>query len=390
MTNEEKRNFQETFEIARINLEKFQRRLKRSRFSQEEMLILEAFLFYQKRNKEEIFNRIRTKKMQDPYLEATRNYVLGLTYNHFGKYSFAVEKLKISIRQYQEIGEEEGCFYPIVFLVLTFANQKRFAELEKYARLMKTYKPRTQHQKIAQGHAYIVFLVTTDQTEKAKDELIKILRTKNEYLDRYRAGLLVLSFMLAFKEKRYEECSEILKKYKNAKGFSVQANYLYMKSLFNHLVKGAPLYVYENDFENCLELRDQLEVIKAMSRGDREWAYKAWFKLQKHNPILYGKNFEFNGDSCLFSMALQKHVKSLETEIDIKRLVQGNLSLDQKLEKIFNNTNVTISKEKLIELLWNEAPSEMAMARLRKVVSRFNQRHSAQLKSYQDTYQRVS
>lgn len=390
MTSDEKKYFQETFEIARENIEKFKRRLKSSKFNREQRKVLEAFFFYQKRNKEEVFKRIRNTQMQDPYLEATRNYVLGLAFNHFGNYSFAIEKLTLAVEQYELLGEKESTFYPIVFLVLAYANKKDIKNLEKYSKQMYKYVPKTEHQQMSQVHAQIVFLVTVDKHEEASVALEKALEMNNFYLKDYKPGLLILKFMLALKNKEYDQCHDVLIEYKKTNGFAVRANYLYMKSLFNHLFNGSPLYVYENELEDCLELREHLEVIKALSRSDEKRALHFWQKLEKHNPSLYGENFRFNGDFCLFSIALEKYRKNILIDLDLNLIDDEKLSPYEKLEIIFQNESITVSKEKLIEMLWCEEPSELTMARLRKLISRFNRQKNTRIVSYQDTYKRVS
>lgn len=388
MKNDEKKLFQEIFELARTDLVKFKRRLKQSNFSTDQKKILESFFFYQKRNKEEIFSRLRKKQMQDPYLEATRNYVLGLTFNHFGKYSFATEKLTLAIKQYESINEVESIFYPTLYLVLVYANQKDLENMLKYTHLMNKHSPKNEHQEMAMIHANIVSMVTSDQHEEAKVALAAALGSSNSYLEDYKSGLLILDFMLALKKQEYDHCHDVLIEYKKSKGFAVRPNYLYMRSLFEHLVKGSPLYIYENNFIECTELLEQLEVVKALSRGDHNRAQSFWKKLQKHNPSLYGDNYSFNGDFCLFSMALDKY--AVTSELNLDAFINLSISPYEKLELIFKDEKTIISKEKLIEVLWQEEVSELTMARLRKLISRFNQGKSSRLVSHQDTYKRVS
>lgn len=380
--------FIETFKLARRNFRKFNYRLKEHKFSHNELLLLKAYKAYISSSKEELLTLLSKKKINETFLEATRLYLIGLCQNHFGSYQFAIEKLEKSVSLYEKSRYKEFVVYPYIVLLITYSNQKKKNKIEHYLNLLKKIKSDCDYLELSRAHAMAVGYLTLDHKLLARKVIKESFENKSSFLEVYQAGFLLIEFMLSLSENDPDKCYEILQNYKNVKGISVKANYAFMKSLMDHLYLDAPLYVYKKDFADFPELCDQLEFIKALSRKDKIKMDFYWDSLRKHNKDLYLENFIYNGDLCLFSLALKKHQSLLISNNEVKLDFKG-LSISEKLERIFSTEEILISKEKMIELLWNEEVSEVTMARLRKLISRYNKNSSHKVISYQEFYKKV-
>lgn len=380
--------FIETFKLARRNFRKFNYRLKEHNFLHNEQLLLKAYKAYISNSKNEILTLLSKKKFNETFLEATRLYLIGLCQNHFGSYQFAIEKLEKSVSLYEKSSYKEFVVYPYIVLLITYSNQKKKNKIEYYLYLLKQIKSDCDYLELSRAHALAVGYLTLDKKNLVREVIKEAYEKKSSFLEVYHAGFLLIEFMLSLSENDPDKCYEILQNYKNVKGVSVKANYAFMKSLMDHLYLDAPLYVYKKDFADFPELCDQLEFIKALSRKDTETMSFYWENLRKHNKDLYLENYDYNGDLCLFSLVMKKHQALLINQDEVKFDFKG-LSASEKLEKIFSKENILISKEKMIELLWNEEVSEVTMARLRKLISRFNKNSSHKVISYQEFYKKV-
>jgi hypothetical protein len=179
----------------------------------------------------------------------------------------------------------------------------------------------------------------------------------------------------------------ILEEYQKSNGFVIKVNYRYMKILLDHLAFQKPLYIYEQFFIDFAELKDQLAALKYLAQQDVHIARKFWANLAHHNPGLYKDNFQYTGDDCLFSRVLNLYNKVNIATLDQERLHSLSSPME-KFEHILNHTKQDIiSKELLINLIWNESPNQRNQGRLRKLIYDFKKKNNTfSLTSRQSTY----
>ncbi len=159
-----------------------------------------------------------------------------------------------------------------------------------------------------------------------------------------------------------------------------------MKTLLDHIVAKKPLYVYAADFKDFPELHHQLEVVKALAKGDAQEAGKYWSMLSKHNPALYGKDFKYQGDYSLFSCAVEMYADNTRPqELNLKDLKKCKSPID-KLHHIFSSIHAPIPKAELIHLIWNEEVTEQGKDRLRRLIFLYKKKFGQSIVSYQETY----
>lgn len=378
--------FKETFHLSSSAPRKLSYRIKHGSFSKTEKDLLKALVAFKKRDKEEVLHLLNNKKFNPPFFEATRLYLLGITLNNFGHYVYAIEKLEQAIQIYSELAEDKYVALSLISLVLVQSNTKNIKAMVQADKQLATYTPESDYMAISIKHAHIVSLVTAGEMDQAKTELDKILSSNNPHLHYYESAFLLISFSISLKANQLDDCFKILELYKDADGFAVKANYAYMKALLNHLAHDAPLYVYDQDFINFPELHHQIEIIRAYSRGDFERIKKFWNILQKHNPLVYCDQFQFKGEICLFSILLDKYqANKAPQDLKLEKISQVDSPL-KKLELIFSQCEGPIQKEELITLIWNAEIDEKSQNRLRKLVSRYNQKKAKKIVSRHDTY----
>ena len=193
--------------------------------------------------------------------------------------------------------------------------------------------------------------------------------------------------MLFAKNKEYTKCYQVREEYKKVSGNVVRANYAYMKTLLDHISKDAPIYVYASDYDEFPELYQQLEVIKHLKAGDINGARKFWKKLSTHNPSLYLNDFDFTGDYTLFAQGLKRYLAHTEkVEIDQTEIDKLRAPME-KLSFIFLTASRPLRHEELISIIWKEEFTDAAMARIRKLISRYNLKNSVKIIASQGTYQ---
>jgi len=385
--SDELKFFKDTFQLLNVDQRKFEYRLKTHPFSPNEKKILEAFWYFKKNDYPETSSRIQSPITDNSFLEATRSYIHGLSQNHFGKFKFAIEHLKKSIHMYQNLNEEEFIVYALTALIVAYSNTKNETAMAEAVDLMKTFPTKGPFSQLLRIHAELLYLSQAEQDKKAEKIIQKTIEGNNPYLESFKPSFLLTLFSIKFRRERYQDCKFILEDYKRSNGFTVKANYLYMKTLLENIAEDKPLYVYEKDFKDYPELHHQLEVIKALSRSDLTRAHSFWSKLAHHNPEIYKEDFIYKGGHNLFSVAMKIHHNEKELEIKKSDLDLIEKPID-KLAHIFNKTGAPIPKSRLINLIWGEEVDEKFLNRLRKIVFKYNELSDQKIVSYQDTYQK--
>jgi hypothetical protein len=381
--------FLETWRLVQTNQRMFQYWLKKYPFSIFEKKLLKCFNLYQKNKKEEALKLLNFNIKENPLLEGLRYYLKGLIYNQHGHYFYAVENLNQSIENFKKIKDCSFVINSICLLVNIYANRRDLSKLKESAEQLSRIKPQNDSQKLQKMYAEMCVYSITGQIQKCEQLYLDFCEQDKSQIKIYKPYFLVCLFSAYAAELEYDRCKNILDDYKKISGCVVKANYLYMKTLLDHVISDAPLYFYAKDFKDFPELYLQLKVIKALKSGNLEEAKKSWLLLSKHNEFLYLKNFDFQGEKSLFKQALDRHKNNIEkVNIDLKELnsLRGNL---KKVEYIFSKVKVPIQNEELIRLIWDEELTEVTLNRLRKLISDYVKKHKVSIKASDATYRVV-
>jgi hypothetical protein len=381
--------FRETFRLGGTNLRRFLYAINNSQFSINERRILKAYYLYKKNKKNECLELLQGKTFESEFLEGVRLYLIGLVYNQFGHLRYAIENLRKSVERLKLENCEDFIINPLSVLAIAFGNRRELSQMEECYKLLKTYKAEDDVLKLQVYHVGIVYNLMTE-----KFQLVHSMIDEVNSLDlvgkvQYQPYFLIIKISAYVRSEDYQSCLDVLETYKKESGNLVKANYAYIKILLDHIVDQKPLYIYASHFAEFPELFQQLQVIKNLSIGDIEEAEKYWLKLSIHNQALYKKNFNYQGETSLFSKLLDQYRINIEpSTIDEKKILSFESKID-RLDYILKSSTKPISSHKLIELIWDEEADEKNMARLRKLISLYSKKYNAKINSRQMTYQLI-
>jgi hypothetical protein len=383
--------FLDTWKLLHSNLRMFDYYIKQPHLSLSEKKLLKAFYFYKKNKKESCLTLLASPIPNEPFLEAVRYYLIGLTYNQFCHYIYAAENLQKSIDIFQSIENQSFIFNPLCLLVMVAGNRRDLKTMAKYLDQIQSIdlSEQTRHMQLQLEYAQLFYFVLNDQIDKARMIFDKAERRSWPEYQVFKPYYLVQIFMMQVKLELFEDCYKTLDKYKACPAQGVKANYQFMKTLLDHLQFSKPLYVYANDFSEFPELFQQLEVIKNLSLGNMTEARKYWHLLQRHNPQLYSENFKFTGDKCLFSISLERYQHYFSPLKKLEEINSSQLSKIELLHHLLSSSLRPLTQEELIESIYREHVDEKAKARLRKLISNYSKKYSAEIRSQQSTYQLI-
>ena len=382
---EEKEYFWQTYQLLYTNLKKFKYRLKNHPFEQTPKKLLNSFLLYKNGKSKDVLKTLESFNESNLFYKGVQYCLIGLAKNHIGKYSFSQEAFSTSIECFEEIDESNFILTSLVGLGFVYGNKKQTQEMGEVIKKLNHYSPDSEHMSLSKKHCNSLYFSLTGEYEKAQKIALDVLDDESEAASIYKPSFFVILFCLYFEESQFELCAQTLERYKSCKGFTIKPNYKYMKILLNHLMNNEKLYIYERDFTSCIELYHQLMVIKNKFEGNLDSAKEFWDILQKHNPELYADNFQYLGGASLFQANLQKYLYKEAPIFDIISIDKLDSPLE-KLHFIFENSNAPVDKYLLLELIWDEYPSESALSKLRKLITSYRRKYDTEVSSIQNSY----
>lgn len=380
----EREEFIRVFNTLGEDIERFKRLSNSSIFSQTSKKLLSAYHYYIKRKKEKAFETLSLTRPTDPFYQGMKSYILGLCHNQFGNYAFAVEHLDKAYNQLKNYKVDKVTNYCLVLLVVAHYNRNDCQLVNKYWTELKNSKPHSEMMDLSKIQCECLTYMINLEFDKAQKIISKQLDKKDKASTTFKSTFLVMLFICAAAQEQFSYCHKILEKYKKASGFTVKANYKFMKLLLDHISTDSSMYVYKKDFKDSSELFDQLMVIKSLSEGDLNEAKVFWKNLKKHNNKLYTKDFQYNGVKNIFSIALEKYNQT-ERNIDKEKLIKLSSPLD-KLQYIIENSTRAVDKYDLIEMIWEDEINEVSLSRLRKLVTKYRRKTGHKVVSIQNSY----
>jgi tetratricopeptide (TPR) repeat protein len=384
------RYFLETFRLLRSDKRKFIYRLNHHEFSVVEGRLLRGYLEFHRNSKAGALKELRVSPFSEPFYEGVRLYLVGLVYNQHSHFRYAVENLERSVQTFHSVPHLGFILNPLYLLILALGNRR---ELERMTRLLaelESIPVNTGFEKLQVLHCKILHALFTGETVRCLEWLDQAFRFKKEDLQTFEPHLLIIRVAALIKELRYEEALSILERYKKtASNAIVRANYAYIKALLTHLHRGAPLYIYASKFKDFPELHWQLETVKLLSIGDLNGARKHWNQLRKHNPGLYGPDFEYRGEPSLFSQCLDRYRAHTRAEEVAETELDAITSKRDRLHYLLTRSSAPIQADRLVKLIWGEEADEKTLARLRKLISNYCKEQNVQVISSHYSYRLV-
>jgi hypothetical protein len=367
------------------DMQKFRRYFKDRRLTLVEKNILQARLQIRKSNFEKAIKLLNVVGT-NCFIQAYRDCYLGIAYNNFGRSRLALDPLQNSLNTFIEFKDKKMAFEVIHCLCMTFVNLKDVHQLKFHLDLMKKYISNDLFEKSSLLRCQAHYLSMIDEGPEALIKIEKALSFSSPKLDTQKALFLIDKFMVAFKMGSYEDCYKTIEEYKFAKGYTIKANYHFMKVLLDHLTKDKPIYVYKSQMNDAYELELQMNVIKSLSCSDMQDANANWSLLSALNPEIYKEKFNYGGDYNLFSVCLTKHL-SEELVIDNAELIGKNLQ--EKLLYILESATTPVSKEQMVQLLWNEDYSYEGSLKLNRLISRLQSSKNIKIKTYRGSIELI-
>ncbi len=323
-------------------------------------------------------------KSEMNFVEAHRLLLIGIASNNLSYFDQAKQYLEASTKAFSDLGLHYYRFIGHFNLFLHASNKVDFRAMRHHLEIMRTIPQEISVQNLRLMRCEFIFADETNQTETAL-KWLKDVESQKEFMpESDKISHLVSEFMFRVKQEDLTVAREVLEQMKKHRKFHLSENFNYMKKLLEHLTENKPIYAYATDFEQVPLLFHQVQLIQSLEALEKETAHEHWKALQKMMPDVYAEPFEYKGTKCLFSLALQKHVKP--KEVPVIEIGAKDTKVEQ-LISILQAHPAGLKKAHLYELLWGEVPeSKNDLKRLVRLVYKARQVHQLEIQTRKGSY----
>jgi tetratricopeptide (TPR) repeat protein len=381
--------FIEALHAFHTDFRKTKKYLKDNRLTQVEKKILECWLMLRDRDLNEILAVIPNLVVDyDDLVSSQRNLIWGLAYNNRNEYNKALPLVQKALQEIMPYEVPRLEFNVVNTLFIVYLNLKDEHGMKSSLDHLEKISPENVKQEICLlqcQYSYNAFIGRMNEAGKILDMI--------EHLSLEMSEIQLIAhqinrFMFYAKLEDFNGCESALKNMKRFRKFQASANFIYMRLFLDHLYKNKPIYVYPRDFDGHPFLFYQIKVIQSFEAADLKEAMKYWKLLTELAPHTFKDHFEYLGDKCVFSLALDKYRSKLEqntgpTDID------GNK--EEVLLSILKNSKLPVRKDDLYKKIWGiELVDKADAAKLQKLVSRVRQKFGVDIQFKKECYQLIA
>lgn len=379
------KTFYKTLLECSLDPTKAKKCLQDKRLTLAEKKILEAWLMIRSNQNDEAVKYMRALPTSEyEFVEGQRKLVLGHALNNLSHYTEAEKFINESLAHFQNFEVPYSKFQGNLLLFTIYSNRNQTQEMYEKLQVMEKLPVESQVQKIKLLRSQFDYFALVDES-KARALLTEIEQYKSEMSEGDIVAHLICEFMFFVSLEELDHCELILEQMKSHRKFNFTENFNFMKKALAHLNHNAPIYLYGDDFKAVPILYEQLKVIQCFEENNQLEAKAFWDKLHARFPEIYQANFHYNGQKCLFSLCLKKHLKPAFELITTDR-PEFTSKLDLLID-IMTRATTPVTKGQLYECLWGTHPVDKAdMVKLTKLISRARSEHGFEIKTRKGTY----
>jgi tetratricopeptide (TPR) repeat protein len=379
----------ETFHGSPRNFNKF---LDDKRLSYSEKSLLKALLNIKANEYKSVIDEInRLTVFHSDLVLGFSEIVLGIAHNNLGDFKQAMQCFKTAIPLI-DTEENKACSFMLYYnYFVTCSNISDLQGMKTCVSFFNSHRLQIKRQEIAKNICLFFYYSFTQQYKECVNLIKNIEANRKAISDATWNTYLINKFNFYIQREDYLSCRKVLSELKQIRIFKCIENYKFMLLMLNHIEKNDPIYAYSQDFKDVPILLNQIMLIKSLESGEIELAQQYWYNLREINPRQYDKLFEYSGPKCLFSLALEKHQKSMHSP----KLPELNiLNITNKVDQLFQILQIAKQPIYVGELFENiyqqEFKQEKENARkIQVLISKVKQKHSVEITFQRNHYQLI-
>jgi tetratricopeptide (TPR) repeat protein len=348
----------------------FKRCLEDKRLTQEEKKILFAWLLVRDKKCTEAIDLLTKVDGQfDSLVLSQKNLILGICFNNKSEYDHSLKYFEACLPELIHYELHHFLFTAYYNMFISSWNLKKLPSMIQFFDKMNTIEDLNVSEQLRLKSCELILAIFQDHHSKA-ETLMEELNPHYEKMDEsLKANYSIIKFTFFLKLKLFDRCQLVLKEMKDTRKFQPSANFNFMSVLLQHMISDKPIYFTESLFKDHFFLFWQMKTIQSFEKSLITEAEKAWEHLHSKNPTLYAPHFEFKGDECLFSIALDKHRwKISQPEVTT---LPASMKKEDAFMALLTQAKRPLTKEEVYQAVWQrELLDKEDFGKLKKLASR--------------------
>lgn len=385
------KTFLEAIEASHLGSMKGKKFLKDNRLSFQEKKLLTCFLQVRENDFSFMGDLLSDNNFEShPFLKGVKHLILGFVHVYKAEAQLAEKHLEKAAELLQE-GASERFVQRMLFkshsnLFYAYVNQKKFKEMGRQFKKVSNLTDLSDEDKISFKLMEICQNSMTGEYSKAEEHIKEMESLLPAMTDIQIISYLIEKFDFFVKLDFLENAQNVLKEMKKYRTFRLSACFQYMDKLLKFVKGGDRIYIYDKDFVEHDDLYLMIKVICKLDEADFHEASFSWAKLAAKAPQTYLPEFQYKGDKCLFSIALEKSLNKKEIQPVI--LQKSYSDLERKLiQSLLEAPNAQIKKEEIYQLIYGkELSSKDDLFALAAFIYRINKKEEVLIKSKKGSY----
>lgn len=349
------KTFIEALKAIVTHPEKAKKYLADKRITQLEKEIIKASLSLRDGKYQDVISSLEALSSSSQVVESQRFYFLASSYNNLSHFHKAIEYFNHSLELGHHFDIHFRDFSIIYSLIICHLNIKKYDKVYELFEKLQLLGAREDKEKIDLEFARFFTLFVRDENQKAEQLLAQLGGQWQSMSEHQKMLFLIMRFDLFVRMKKFSEANDLLGEFKKLKKFYSKGNFKFMKGLLNHLIDGQEIYLYERDFEGQSDLLKQVKIINCLRSGNLDEAFVFWKCLQQSAPDIYGDYFTYLGDTCLFSLCIEKNL--VASEVSHPESLELSGSKEENLVEILKKRKGPVPKEEIFFMVYGHHPS---------------------------------
>lgn len=347
--------------------------LKDQRLSRAEKTILQAWLDLRDNQFDRVIVALNNFTFaENPIIQSQKDFLLGTTYNNRGQSHLAICLLKNAVHLLEEYPLRHQQFVARINLFTAYYNYKDLKGMQNTLEGLKKFQCMNESEQINMLSCWYSYHSFQNRMRKCEETLDELLILKPQMSDHQKVNFYLDQFDYYLKTESFQQAEKVLEDLSLCRKYYTKANYKFMKSLLDHLLYHKPIYAYDREFHEGTQLSYQLKVIKAFEENCAEDAVGNWNKLMMINSNIYGKDFSYLGNKCLFSLCLNKYLENNVIKnnlLSISSMVLPEVK-EEALVFLLTESSIPLKRDELYEKLWGKpVQDKKELKRLTQMIS---------------------
>lgn len=379
------KTFLQALQTFHVNVRSMKNFLSDKRITQSEKKILECWLMLRENRLDEILEVLpKLNTDYDLLVGSQKNLIWGMALSNKTHFKEAIPYMRKAVDELASFDLEHQRFTALYNLFIAYLNLKNKKGMEETLGHLREIEPETKRQEIILLQCEFNYCSLIGEYGSAKSFLRQLDSYRPHMNDGLVASTLTSKFLFYVKLEDFKSCEKTMEEMKKQRKFQLSSNYTFMRLMLDHYLHQKTLYVYPQEFKDQPISFYQLKVIQCLEEQNPDEAKTYWKKLQISAPDVYGPDFKYHGDKCIFSLCLDKHLSQPKKSLEFSNLPENKV---EALYMILSEASTPVRKETIHQLLWKEELIEKSdNLKLKKVISRVREKYDVDIQFKKGCY----